>query len=169
MSRNKEQAKAAGVRIADTHHHMNRRSPWHNYSSKNTYMLTLVVEGRRPLLGRLAGEGVATMGKPVWVELSALGRAIRDEEVKKIAQFYPMVEVWKLCIMREAMNCGYHVILLRENGFPPLYKPSGEAFSACAEGRLLQVSPWDYHMEHRTISREQCLQLNRLAEMIAAS
>lgn len=381
MSRNKEQAKAAGVRIADTHHHMNRRSPWHNYSSKNTYMLTLVVEGRRPLLGRLAGEGVATMGKPVWVELSALGRAIRDEEVKKIAQFYPMVEVWKLCIMpdhihmivrvkedmpkgkhlgqvvsgfkagcsrawwrlmepagepagtgaargpagtgaarepagtgaarepagtgageettgvvapvpvgsptgplrpvlfekgycdkillregqldrwkhylddnphrlavkrlrpdyftvvlnaevvgrpmqvvgnrflldnpdkmavivhgaysdkkyaqlcedwlkcgesggvlisaaiatrekmvmREAMNRGYRVILLRENGFPPLYKPSGEAFSACAEGRLLQVSPWDYHMEHRTISREQCLQLNRLAEMIAAS
>lgn len=33
---------------------------------------------------------------------------------------------------REAMNCGYNIILLRENGFPKLYKPEGEAFDACA-------------------------------------
>ena len=70
-------------------------------------------------------------------------------------------------IMREAMNCGYRLILLRENGFPPLYKPSGEAFDACSEGRLLQVSPWEYHMQRRIISREQCLFLNRLAEYLA--
>lgn len=47
------------------------------------------------------------------------------------------------------------------------YKPSGEAFNACTEGRLLQISPWEYHMEHRTISREECLQLNGMAEVIA--
>lgn len=37
------------------------------------------------------------------------------------------------------------------------------------EGRkpLLQVSPWEYHMNRSTISREQCLQLNRLAEWLA--
>jgi len=70
-------------------------------------------------------------------------------------------------VMREAMNRGYRLILLRENGFPPLYKPSGEAFDACSEGRLLQVSPWEYHMQRRTISREQCLILNRLAEHLA--
>ena len=70
-------------------------------------------------------------------------------------------------VMREAMNCGYRLILLRENGFPPLYKPSGEAFDACSEGRLLQVSPWEYHMQCRTISREQCFILNRLAEHLA--
>ena len=69
--------------------------------------------------------------------------------------------------MREAMNCGYRLILLRENGFSPLYKPSGEAFDACSEGRLLQVSPWEYHMQRRIISREQCLFLNRLAEYLA--
>lgn len=28
-------------------------------------------------------------------------------------------------VMREAMNRGYKIILLRENGFPQLYKPSG--------------------------------------------
>ena len=72
-------------------------------------------------------------------------------------------------VMREAMNRGYRIILLRENGFPPLYKPSGESFDACSEGRLLQISPWEYHMQRKTISREQCLQLNRMAEDIANS
>ena len=70
-------------------------------------------------------------------------------------------------VMREAMDRGYRMILVRENGFPPMYKPSGESFDACSAGQLLQVSPWEYHMERRTISREQCLKLNRLVEYIA--
>ena len=70
-------------------------------------------------------------------------------------------------VMREAMNRGYRLILVRENGFPPLYKPAGESFDACSQGLLLQVSPWEYHMQRRTISREQCLKLNRLVEAIA--
>lgn len=420
MPRSKETAIAAGVAINETQHSMKRRTPWHDYRQRGTYMLTLIVEGRKPLLGRLvvepcgnaqgtvAGTGasvpaaspagfasvpaaspagfasvpaaspvgiasapaVSPAGKigkvAARVELSALGRAIRDEEIKKIGKFYPMVEVWKLCIMpdhihmivrvkadmpagkhmgqvvrgfktgcsrawwrldpcgkaqgtgasvpaaspagfasvlpatspkgfasvpaaspagklrpvlfergycdklllhegqletwkrylddnprrlaikrlrpdyftiinnaevvghscqlvgnrflldipqkmavivhrrytdteyaeyrrqwlacgeaggvlvsaaiatrektvmREAMDRGYHVILLRENGFPPLYKPAGEAFEACTEGRLLQISPWEYHMEHKTITRQQCLQLNKMAEDIVA-
>jgi REP element-mobilizing transposase RayT len=70
-------------------------------------------------------------------------------------------------VMREAMNRGYRLIALRENGFPPLYKPAGESFTACSKGKLLQISPWEYHTNRRIISREQCLQLNRLAEWIA--
>ena len=70
-------------------------------------------------------------------------------------------------VMREAMDRGYSIILLRENGFPPFYKPSGEAFDACSSGQLLQISPWEYHMQRKTISREQCLRLNRMAEQIA--
>jgi len=69
-------------------------------------------------------------------------------------------------VMHEAMERGYRVVWVRENGFPPLYKPTGRSFDACTEGRLLQVSPWEYHTEQRTISREQCLQLNRLVETI---
>jgi len=70
-------------------------------------------------------------------------------------------------VMREALDRGYRLVLLRENGFPPLYKPSGETFDACSEGRLLQVSPWPYHMQRRIISREQCLLLNRMAKHLA--
>ena len=69
-------------------------------------------------------------------------------------------------VLREAMERGYNIILLRENGFPLLYKPAGEAFNACAQGVLLQISPWQYHMERQKISRAQCLELNTLAQSI---
>ena len=72
-------------------------------------------------------------------------------------------------VMREAMNRGYNIILLRENGFPKLYKPSGEVFDACAEGLLLQISPWEFHQEKRVITRAQCLHLNAMAERIAGN
>ena len=384
MSRKREDAIAAGIQVKEIQHTMKRRTPFHNYRDKGTYMLTLVVEGRMPLFGALKGDGHAPSGtaNAPRVVLSALGEAIRDVEIHKIALFYPMVEVWKLCIMpdhlhmivrvkeempegknlgqvvrgfktgctrawwslmdsnvaavslpsgepkgttdapvysapvgaalipaalvpvapvpsapvpaafpagsspagsnkrpllfekgycdkillrpgqlenwkrylddnprrlaikrqhpeyftimqhidigewscqavgnrfllsipekaavivhraysdtefaqlkaqwlalgenggvlvsaaiapkekevmREAMDRGYLLILLRENGFPRLYKPAGEAFTACSEGRLLQISPWDYHMQRKIISRDQCLQLNRLAEEI---
>lgn len=364
MSRSKEEAQAAGVKLRETRHTMKRRKPWHNYHRKGIYMLTMVVEGRQPVLGRLiipAGEptGVVTatpaslstsaatpaaLAAGSFIELTPLGRSIRDEEIQKISAIYNTVEVWKLCIMpdhihmivritedlpkdkhlghivagfkggcsrawwrlttpaspstpapiptpaasaasssfsspslfesgyndlillndgqlanwkhylddnprrlaikrlcpnyfttlnyadiaewhcqlvgnsflldipqkvavivhnaysdkkyaeyrdkwlecgeaggvlvsaaiatrekevmREAMNRGYRMILVRENGFPPLYKPAGESFDTCSDGRLLQVSPWQYHMERRTISREQCLMLNRLVEDI---
>ena len=360
MSRSKEAAMAAGIKVRETQHNMKRRKPWHNYRRKGTYMLTLVVAERQPLLGRLiipAAEptGVMAEGKgpattPVasaagsHIELTPLGKAIHDEEIQKISAIYKTVEVWKLCIMpdhihmivrvseelpegkhlghivagfkggcsrawrslislsasatavsattpvasaagslttsptlfesgyndlillddgqldnwkhylddnprrlaikrlrpdyfttlnyadiaewhcqlvgnsflldipqkvavivhraysdkeyaeyrkkwlacgeaggilvsaaiaprekevmREAMNRGYRIIFVRENGFPPLYKPSGESFDACSDGRLLQVSPWEYHMKRRKISREQCLMLNRLVEEI---
>ena len=340
MSRSKEEAIAAGVQVRETRHKMKRRKPWHDYHRKGTYMVTLVVEGRRPVLGKLI---MSTGEQDTSVELTALGKAIRNEEVQKISAIYKMVEVWKLCIMpdhihmivrikedlpegkhlghivagfkggcsrawwrmnrpcadaqgvvaatdaqgvvaagmpsifergyndlillndsqldnwkhylddnprrlaikrlhpdffttlnyidiaewhcqivgnrflldipqkvavivhsaysdkeyaeykkewlacgeaggilvsaaiatrekevmREAMNRGYRIIFVRENGFPPLYKPSGESFDACSNGRLLQICPWEYHMERRIISREQCLMLNRLTEEIA--
>ena len=69
-------------------------------------------------------------------------------------------------VLREAMDRGYRIVLLRENGFPELYKPSGEAFDACSRGLLLQISPWEYHMERQTITRQQCLELNEMAELI---
>jgi REP element-mobilizing transposase RayT len=105
--------------------------------------------------------------------------AYSDEEFKKLkAQWLALaarggvlisaaVATREKEVMREAMNSGYRLIALRENGFSPLYKPAGESFAACSQGTLLQVSPWEYHMNRRTISREQCLQLNRMAEWIA--
>ena len=387
---NRNEAIANGVKVNDTRHSMKRRSPWHDYHGRGTYMLTLVVEGRLPLLGKLEGRVDARPGDgdAPKVVLSELGAAIVKEEIPKIHKYYPQVEVWKVCIMpdhmhlivrvkedlregqameslgtgargglasdvkremdpdaakemgsdaaremepdagmrkgddsrklmanrrkemeslgmvvkgfklgcnrayrriygikkmtgkglfelgyndkvllhdgqltgwkkylddnprrlmvkrmnpelftvmlnkvvagrrcqmvgncflldipdkvavivhrrysegdlcrlrkewlacgerggvlvsaaistkekeilREAMNRGYRIVLLRENGFPRLYKPCGESFDACSEGLLLQISPWEYHMEKKTITREQCLELNEMAERIA--
>ena len=350
----REEAIAAGMEVHEIQHSMKRRTPWHDYSRKGTYMITLVVRERVPLFGTL--KGGLDGGEAPYVEYSSLGAMIGQEEIRKIHLYYPQLEVWKLCIMpdhlhmivrvnedmekgkhlgmvvagfkggcskaamllgvtvpcacaqvrglsersgngsdecsgngrgrkgkkvvplfeegycdkilmregqldnwkrylddnprrlmvkqrnpgmftvltgmevagekcqvvgnrfllnipdkmavivhrrytdeenarlrdewlacgerggvlvsaaispkekvvlREAMNRGYRIILLKENGFPKLYKPSGEAFDACAEGRLLQVSPWEFHMERKVITREQCLHLNAMAERIA--
>lgn len=61
------------------------------------------------------------------------------------------------------------LIHLVENGFNDLYKPVGEAFYATAEERLLQLAPWSYHNDSHPITREQCVELNRMAERIAIS
>ena len=323
------EATTMGMEMQETKHSMKRRSPWHDYYRKGTYMLTLAVDGRAPLLGELRGCAEAAAGScdVPRVELSELGSTILNEEIQKIHRFYPMIDVWKACIMpdhihmivrisedmtgkkhlgmavagfksgcnkaywrifnmqkpprkglfeegyndkillhegqldnwkaylddnprrllikrqnpqlftvlcnmeiavhncqvvgnrflldipdkmavvvhrrytdeeiarlreewlacgerggvlvsaaisqkeknvlREAMNLGYRIILLRENGFPKYYKPSGESFDACSKGLLLQISPWEYHMEKRTITRAQCLELNKMAERIA--
>lgn len=61
------------------------------------------------------------------------------------------------------------LIHLMENGFNELYKPVGQAFYACAEGRLLLLAPWEYHADRKAITREQCNTLNTMAESIAAT
>lgn len=316
----REQAAAYLPWLPEVKHSMCRRAPWHDYSTAGTYMLTLVVKDRRPLLGAL------DCAAEPRIALSPLGRAIWETEIPKITEVYPMVRVWDTCIMpdhihmivhvrsalpdgkhlgrvvgafkggctrllwaltpaspqsslfenkyndrllfdsrqlaawkkyladnprrlavkrrhpeffttlheyavqgrncniygnrflldipdktavivhrsdsdsdyeaksrqwlacgerggvlvsvavaprekavmRVAIERGYCIILLRENGFPALYKPSGEAFDACAQGRLLQISPAGYHFDNRTITRSQCLELNALAQSIAS-
>lgn len=59
------------------------------------------------------------------------------------------------------------LIHLMENGFNELYKLVGEAFYATAKGRLLQLAPWPYHNDSHPITREQCVELNWMAETIA--
>ena len=326
---NREEALSRGMKVHETKHSMKRRSPWHDYYRVGTYMLTLVVEGRKPVLGALKGCSDVTFGSSDYprVECTALGSAILHEEIRKIHQFYPMVNVWKVCLMpdhihmivrvdeemakdkhfgkviagfksgcnnvywriygmkslprkglfekgyndkilmnegqldkwkaylddnprrllikrqnpglftvlhnmevvgkkcqmvgnrflldvpdkravivhrryteeeyvrlrrewlacgegggvlvsaaiapkekdvlREAMNRGYRIILLRENGFPKMYKPYGESFKACSDGLLLQISPWVFHMEKKKITRAQCMELNAMAARIA--
>ena len=38
------------------------------------------------------------------MEKTELGRRIEEEEVKKIKLFYPMVDVWKVCIMPDHIH-----------------------------------------------------------------
>ena len=102
----RDEAIARGLEVRETRHSMKRRSPWHDYHEKGTYMLTLVVEGRMPLLGRLEGRVNARPGDgdAPKVMLSVLGTAIVKEEIPKIHKYYPQVEVWKICIMPDHIH-----------------------------------------------------------------
>ena len=46
----REEAIAAGMEVHEIQHSMKRRTPWHDYSRKGTYMLTLVVGERVAVL-----------------------------------------------------------------------------------------------------------------------
>ena len=70
-------------------------------------------------------------------------------------------------IEQAAIENRHPIIRLVENGFNEYYKPIGQDFDTCAEGRLLLLAPWPYHNNSRKITREQCRQLNEMAEMIA--
>ncbi len=70
-------------------------------------------------------------------------------------------------VMARAFQAGYPIIILIENGFAPMQKPSGRQFDACAQGRLLIIAPWPHHDDRRRITRAQCLFLNDLARHIS--
>ena len=79
----------------------------------------------------------------------------------------PCISPGEKQISRAALDAGLPLIVLLENGFPTHYKPPGTYFDACAAGRLLMLAPWPHHSDKRTITRDQCLALNRFAVAIA--
>lgn len=99
---------------------MKRRMEGHDYTERNIYMLTLVVEGRKPLLGKVAGDPNAPAGSdeaPCFVP-SPLGLII-SREVELIASHYPQVRV----LGRQLMPDHLHFILFVTEKLPvPLGK-----------------------------------------------
>ena len=79
----------------------------------------------------------------------------------------PCISQGEKQIARAALDAGLPLIVILENGFPPMYKPPGKYFEACAKGLLLMLAPWPHHNERRTITRNQCLQLNEMAEALS--
>ncbi len=87
---------------------MKRRGIDHDYTRRGTYLLTLVVEGRRPLLAAVSG----TSSEPR-VTLTALGTSVRDEWLG-IGRYYPQVE----CIGLQLMPDHLHAILQVKEQLP---------------------------------------------------
>ena len=75
----------------------------------------------------------------------------------------PAISPGEKRVMRTAFDAGLPTIVIVENGFTPLSKPHGEQFEACAQGRLLMLSPWEHHNEKRKLTAEQCRQMNLMA------
>ncbi len=60
------------------------------------------------------------------------------------------------------------LIALQNKGFAPLFKPPGQYFNACAEGRLLMLAPsqWPYTPGKKPMTRWEACVLNALAQRI---
>ena len=58
------------------------------------------------------------------------------------------------------------LIVLLLKGFPPFFKPQPRYLMACAEGRLLMLSPYPWQNEKLENMRQRCLQLNDIAAEI---
>ncbi len=73
---------------------MKRRNIYHDYSERRMYMITLEVEGRKPVFGRLVGNAFAERGSrdEPRIELSELGKAVQSEWLN-IQRYYPQIEV----------------------------------------------------------------------------
>ena len=84
---------------------MLRRRVGHDYSSRCIYMVTLVVDGRRPLLGRLVGNADASPGSPdaPRVELTELGERVRNCWLDT-QRHYPEMRVLATMVMPDHLH-----------------------------------------------------------------
>lgn len=94
----------------------------------------------------------------------AVLRAAREGAVIVSAFVSPKErEIRRLLLMEQLP-----VIEVCDNGFGDRYKPVGKSFYACAENRLVLISPWNYeYCRDLAVNREACLVMNELARVIA--
>jgi len=78
---------------------MKRRCNLNDYCDRGIYMITIAIEGRRPLLGRLVGD----TPEEAYVVLSAFGERVRACWMA-IPKYHPQIEVVKLCIMPDHIH-----------------------------------------------------------------
>lgn len=105
-------------------------------------------------------------------KLSAEALARRQSALLALARkgavlISPCISPGEKRIARAAMEEGLPLVVLLENGFPPLYKPPKAYFEACAQGHLLMLAPWPHHAGRCAITRERCLALNALAKRLS--
>lgn len=84
---------------------MLRRRVGHDYQGRCIYLITITVEGRRPLLGRLTGDADAPEGSPEAprMELSPLGEAVRSCW-QDIGTHYPAIRVMATMVMPDHLH-----------------------------------------------------------------
>jgi REP element-mobilizing transposase RayT len=103
--------------------------------------------------------------------LAALEAEVANQTAAGAVMVSPFFSPGEKAIAAQVMEQEYgSLILLKPEGFPPLYKPSGAYFDLCAQGRLLVLSPFAYAGRKQTLTRERCLQMNEwVREMCASS
>ena len=161
---------------------------WLNYLHDNPRRLLMKrarPEWLRPFFGLQIGQhsfsgignrALLTAAKRKAVRVS---RRLTEQEIAREVERYleearqgtvlvsPAISPGEKRVMRAAFDAGLPTIVIMENGFTPLSKPHGEQFYACAEGRLLMLSPWPHHNDRHKLTAQQCQALNLMAQELA--
>ena len=84
---------------------MKRRDDHHDYTERRMYMITMEVEGRRPLFGQIVGDTFAPKGSKdePHIELTELGKAVESEWFG-IHGYYPQIEVVAVQMMPDHLH-----------------------------------------------------------------
>ena len=103
---------------------------------------------------------------PEFAEASDLAVSMAAEGAVAVC---PCISQGEREIARRLYKTDAAMIVLKNKGFPPLYKPEGALFSRCAAGRLLMLAPasWPFIPGRREMTRGDACALNRIAQAIA--
>ncbi len=95
------------------------------------------------------------------VEIAALKRKVLERLECGAVAVSPFISPGEKGIARSVMEQDYGgLILMKPDGFAPLYKPAGKYFDLCAQGRLLVLSAFAYTGRKQELTRECCLRMN---------
>ena len=75
----------------------------HDYALPGTYEVTIVVADRWPVFGEIVGS-TKVGGETPHLKPSVLGQTVLDVEIPKIHHYYPMVDVWQVCLMPDHLH-----------------------------------------------------------------
>ena len=113
---NEKQKAFAGEKIPSMH----RRMVGHDYQERQMYMITMVTEGRRPLLGQVVGKSDGLPGTPEAprTEPTELGRRV-EQCWHEIALRYPQIDVLAFQLMPDHFH---GILFVKEHIEKPLGK-----------------------------------------------
>lgn len=142
MSHTKEDLLRLGIVARDIRHSQHRRAQWGDYNGIGLYMVTLCVEGRSAVFGRLEGDIRATRGTKAFPHLvpTELGRVVLEEEIPKIHGIFPQVEVWQVALMPDHI----HLLLYIREPLPPkkrLGNVVGGFMGGCSRAWWRRIQP----------------------------
>ena len=104
-----------------------------------------------------------------------ISRRNNEDQIQQLAQQYllltqqgtilvsPFVSPGEKLVKEKALETGAPVIIILDNGIPPLFKPSGLLFEQCALGKILLITSFEYSSSKITPTKQRFEQMNMLA------